>query len=339
MYVEITAFFLGVSILFYCLFAGADFGAGILEVFLGKRLVSEQRELISHAIAPVWEANHVWLVLAVVILFNGFPRAYAEFSTVLHIPLTLLLIGVIMRGCAFTFRHYDASPSEQSQKLYSGIFMLASCLTPFMLGMIAGSTLLGHFSSVQFGFYEVYMRPWFNLFCASVGLFTCALFTFLASVYLIGETGDRKLKDLFVRRARIANICVVVSGAFVFLCAEWDHFSLLSLFFKADLSLVCMGLATLLLLPLWMSLGFKNVWPARVFGAAQMSLVLGGFIALQYPTLLGTYTLINSAAPDVVLKYLLFALVGGVALIFPALFGLFWTFKRNPKERLAGLPS
>src|ERR671918_2405613 len=108
MWVESIAFFLAVSILLYCLLAGADFGAGILEAFLGDRQREEQRQVITHAIGPVWEANHVWLILAVVILFTGFPKAYSALSITFHIPLTLMLVGIILRGCAFTFRHYDA---------------------------------------------------------------------------------------------------------------------------------------------------------------------------------------------------------------------------------------
>src|SRR4029453_6983829 len=94
---------LGTSFLLYALLGGADFGAGIVEAFAGRR-----GELtISKAIAPVWEANHVWLILAVVILFTGFPAVYASLSWVLHIPLMIVLLGIIMRGTAFTFRHYD----------------------------------------------------------------------------------------------------------------------------------------------------------------------------------------------------------------------------------------
>src|SRR5918992_5235757 len=130
MLVESVAFFLAVSILFYCLFAGADFGAGILEAFLGSRSREEQRTVITHAMGPVWEANHVWLILAIVILFTGFPKAYSALSITFHIPLTLMLMGIILRGCAFTFRHYDAV-RDRSQRYYSAIFVISSFLTPF----------------------------------------------------------------------------------------------------------------------------------------------------------------------------------------------------------------
>src|SRR5512145_2862025 len=94
---------LGISLLLYVLLGGADFGAGIVEMIVGKK----SSRIVSKAIAPVWEANHIWIILAVVILFNGFPLAYTTITTYLHIPLLLALIGIIIRGAAFSFRYYD----------------------------------------------------------------------------------------------------------------------------------------------------------------------------------------------------------------------------------------
>ena len=108
---------LGVAFILYALLGGADFGAGIIETFAGEK----GERTISRAIAPVWEANHVWLILAVVILFTGFPRIYSSLSLVLHIPLMLVLVGIIFRGCAFTFRHYDVV-HDQSHRYYTFFF-------------------------------------------------------------------------------------------------------------------------------------------------------------------------------------------------------------------------
>src|SRR5213080_5438277 len=115
---------LGVSFVLYTLLGGADFGAGIVETFAGRK----EERTISRAIAPVWEANHVWLILAVVILFTGFPAVYASLSWVLHIPLMLLLLGIIMRGSAFTFRHYDVHQGRL-HKYYSFLFRISSFIT------------------------------------------------------------------------------------------------------------------------------------------------------------------------------------------------------------------
>src|SRR5262249_18514022 len=112
---------LGVSFILYTFLAGADFGAGLWEKLPGRRGDST----ISKAIAPVWEANHVWLILAIVILFSGFPMVYSSLAWVLHIPLMMVLIGIIMRGCAFTFRHYDVHQGR-AHKYYSYLFHVSS---------------------------------------------------------------------------------------------------------------------------------------------------------------------------------------------------------------------
>jgi cytochrome d ubiquinol oxidase subunit II len=273
MLVESIAFFLAVSILFYCLFAGADFGAGILEAFLSSRRREEQKKVIAHAMGPVWEANHVWLILAVVILFTGFPKAFSALSINFHIPLTLMLLGIILRGCAFTFRHYDAI-QDQSQRYYSAIFIISSFLTPLMLGIVAGATLLGASRPIEEGFYAAFIRPWANLFCFSVGAFTGVLFALLAAVYLLGETQDSEMKQIFARRALVLNVLAIILGASVFVAAEIDGLALARLFIGKAVSIASMIGATLLLVPLSIAIRRDAVHSARILVAAQVGLVL-----------------------------------------------------------------
>lgn len=337
MLVEIVAAFLLVSIVFYAVFAGADFGAGILEFFVGKNLRSEQRHLIDHAIGPVWEANHVWLILAVVILFNGFPHAYAELSTLLHIPITLMLVGVILRGCAFTFRHYDAV-RDGSRRYYAMVFRVSSVLTPFMLGVIAAgaSTVADPGTS----FYAIFVARWCTPFAFTLGVFTCSLFAFLAAVYLIGEAADAALRAIFKRRAKILNLVAVAVGALVFVGARMSGFDLFDYFMRDMGAVVLMAVATALLVPLWwcVEMGYSSM--ARVIAAAQVACVLLGWFKLQYPILIaagnaplerhGALALHNAAAPDEVLRILVYALVGGCALIAPALYFLLRVMKASP---------
>ena len=283
MYTEAVTVFLAVSIILYCLFAGADFGAGILEIFRGKTYREEQRELITHAMGPVWEANHVWLILAVVILFSGFPKVYSLYSIRLHIPLTLMLVGIIFRGCAFTFRHYDAV-QDRSQEYYSTFFMVSSLITPFFLGTLAAAVFNLRHLPVTLDFFAMYVAPWANAFCFSVGLFTCILFAFLAAVYLVGETEDRSLRALFVRRAQYFNLAAVLTGPLVFSAAEISDFHLLALFLGNPVSLGCMVLATALLFPLWRSLAGGKPVSARIMAAGQVTLILLGWFHLQAVT-------------------------------------------------------
>ncbi len=338
MWIEITTFFLTVSVLLYSLFAGADFGGGILEFFRGRQLRTEQRELISHALSPVWEANHVWLILAIVILFVGFPKAYAVISTVFHIPLTLMLIGIILRGCAFTYRHYDAV-KDRSHVYYSRIFVASSFLTPLMLGTIAGAIFLGRRVPNAQTFAEIFVAPWLNLFSFSVGTFTCILFSFLAAIYLLGEAPNENLRALLVTRAKTLNGLAVLSGLSVFLAAEWDGLPLLHFFLGDPWALGCVVMATLLLAPLWLSLKFRSVIWSRFLVAAQVTFILMGWFRLQFPALvvtrivssglmgMETLNIYNSAAPEATLRPLVGALIVGSVLIFPALIYLLKIFK------------
>ena len=338
MLIDAIGLFLAVSLLFYCLFAGADFGAGILEAFRGTHRREEQGTIISHAIGPVWEANHVWLILAVVILFTGFPNAYSALSITFHIPLTLMLIGIVLRGCAFAFRHYDAV-RDNSQRYYTTIFIVSSFLAPVMLGVVAGGTLLGASSPVEEGFYAAFIRPWANLFCFSIGVFTCVLFTFLAAVYLIGETQETEMRQIFVRRARIVNVLAIVAGVGVFIAAELDGLPLTRLFAGRHLSLGSMVGATVILVPLWIAVRQHRVHAARLLVAAQVGLVLIGWFRLQYPIIVNSrsnpLTIYTAAAPEPTLRYLLYALIVGAVLIFPALFYLLKIFKLSEADDLA----
>ena len=136
LYVVIAFFFL--SVLLYLLLGGADFGAGIVELFTSRKNQEQTRRIAYRAIGPVWEANHMWLIIAIVILFVGFPRIYSLMSTNLHIPLLLMLMGITARGTAFVFRNYDAV-KDQMQEVYNKIFIYSSFITPLFLGIIAGA--------------------------------------------------------------------------------------------------------------------------------------------------------------------------------------------------------
>src|ERR1700709_25331 len=120
LYVVIAFLFL--AIVLYFLLGGADFGAGIIELFTSEKNRSDTRKTMYQAIGPIWEANHMWLIIAVVILFVGFPGIYATVSVHLHIPLVIMLMGIIARGTAFSFRNYDAVVDEM-QLIYSRIFV------------------------------------------------------------------------------------------------------------------------------------------------------------------------------------------------------------------------
>jgi cytochrome bd ubiquinol oxidase subunit II len=323
--------FLGASLLLYCLLAGADFGAGILELFLGRENRREQRRIIDRALGPVWEANHIWLILMVVILFMGFPAVYARVSTQLHLPLTAMLMGIIARGCAFTFRHYDAVQGR-SQRPYTFFFVWSSLWTPFCLGVVTGALVPGGIDPAAANYFEGYVRPWLRPFPLALGVFTACLFAFLAAAYLIGESPQGPVRRRFARRAAVCSAAAVAAGVLVFAAAERDGVGLARRFASNPWAAGGMMLATLLLPWLWYCLAAQRVWPARVLAGAQTALILAAWFAVQFPVLVKVkggpdLTFFNAHAPAAVLDQLGWALLAGGALILPALAWLLKVFK------------
>ena len=324
--------FLGTALLFYTLLGGADYGAGILELFTGKRGV----DLISKAIAPVWEANHVWLIIVVVILFMAFPPVYTTVTTVLHIPLLILLIGIIFRGASFTFRYYDIQ-EEKIQNIYTAFFKISSLFTPFFLGVSLGAVILGRITlDMSQGFYRVFMHPWLNVFCFSLGLFVVILFAFLAALYLLGEAKERDDIALFQKYSKYLLVALVVSGGAVFLAGELDSFHLLREFAQSPVSIASVIAATILIPLLWINVNRHNAPWIRLAAGAQTFFVLLGWFAIQYPTLVNIdggddIAVANAKAPDSTLLQLIIALVVGLAVVIPALAYLFKVFKFQEK--------
>src|ERR1700754_2531780 len=181
--------FLWFSLLIYLIMGGADFGTGILELFSAKDNKPSLRKTSYQAIGPTWEANHMWLIIAVVVLFVGFPTIYSTVSTYLHVPLLIMLMGIMARGTAFTFRNYDAVV-DSMHVVYNKIYVYSSFITPLFLGIIAGSVVSGKIDTHTTDFMTAYIYDWLEPFACSVGLFTTFLCGFLAAVYLLREIKD-----------------------------------------------------------------------------------------------------------------------------------------------------
>jgi cytochrome d ubiquinol oxidase subunit II len=321
---------LGISFILYTLLGGADFGAGIVETFAGKR----EELTISRAMAPVWEANHVWLILAVVILFTAFPSAYASLSWVLHIPLMMVLLGIIMRGTAFTFRHYDVHQGR-SHKYYSFLFRVSSFITPVFLGMILGAMILGQISFDRSqDFYRMFIAPWLNWFCFTMGIFTACLFAYLASVFLVGETNIERERIKYAKFSKRSMIATLVLGLLVFIIAEAEGHSLLRAFLHSIPSIVMLVIAILLGPLIWHFLNKEKNKTAylRLGAGIQVTAILVGWFYIQFPVLIevknaGELTFYNTQAPAATLEQLLIALIVGLLLVIPGFVFLFRVFK------------
>lgn len=313
------------ALLVYCLTGGADFGGGIWDLLARGPRAAKQRKLIAEAIAPIWEANHVWLIVLIVLLFSAFPKAFAAVSIALHIPLVIMLIGIVLRGSAFAFRSHEAAKGG-----WTTLFAVASTLTPFMLGVVLGAVSSGTIrvdaesGRVLTGFFHSWLQP----FPLLIGALTVTLFAFLAAVYLTLETGDEALQDDFRRRALAAAVLVGVLAWLSFavsgsgaprlqqgLSGEW---------WAAPFHAAIGGLAVGAFVALWL----RKYFLARFLAGGQVGGIVLGWGLSQYPYLVvPDLTIGNSGAADSVLRPIFFALLGGLLLVIPAFAYLYVIFK------------
>lgn len=331
---EILAGIIVISLNAYVLLAGADFGGGVWDLLASGPRRQEQRELVVEAIGPVWEANHVWLILALVLLFSCFPAAFSELSIRLHIPLSLALIGIVLRGSAFAFRSYGGQ-RDAVQANWGRLFAIASVVTPVLLGMAVGAVAGGTLGEEGRGkgetFFTTYVAAWINPFALSVGLFALTCFAYLAAVYLTLESDDRALQDDFRRRGMAAGIAVMVTGIVALALsrsvAPALQEGLLGTPWALPMHLLTGGAALGGLAALW----FRRWSWARIAAAGEVSLILWGWALAQYPYLVPPHHTIDGAAgPAITLKLALGAVALGGLVLFPSLFYLFRVFKRMP---------
>ncbi|RAV30113.1 cytochrome d ubiquinol oxidase subunit II [Sinomicrobium soli] len=328
----VVLFFLFVSVYLYLVFGGADYGVGILELLSSRKNKKLTRNVAYQIIGPVWEANHVWLIIVIVIMWIAFPRYYYIITTQLHIPLTLMLFGVVIRGTAFIFRHYDAVV-DGSQKIYNKLFQYSSIITPFLLGISAGALISGQLVPVedleQHSFAEAYIHPWFNITSFLMGIFVVSLVSFSSAVFLVGETSGNEQK-LFIARARKANLAVALSSVLVFGYGIYAEEVFIDHFFDNSLSIVLVLLASALLVPIWIYLGKEKKVMVRILVAIQVLIILGAWAQSNFPYLVftreGAVSIYDHMATDTVINSIAYALLAGSVLILPGLFHLFKAF-------------
>jgi cytochrome d ubiquinol oxidase subunit II len=322
----------------YALLAGADFGGGVWDLFARGPRKERHRELIADAIGPVWEANHVWLIVALVLLFTCFPAAFARLGIALHIPLSLALIGIVLRGSAFTFWRYGGGGQEDpEQRRWGVVFAIASLITPLVLGIAVGAIASGALGDRDPGqgtaFYLEYVAPWLTPFALSVGVFAVVAFAFLAAVYLTLEAEQPELREDFRRRALGAAVALVAAALLVLALsgsgAPRLHAGLIVASRAVPLYLLTAAAAVAALFGLWR----RHYRLARVAAAAQVSLILWGWGISQYPYILPPdLTVLGAAAPPATLRLALGAVALGAVVLFPSLYYLFRVFKRTERR-------
>jgi cytochrome d ubiquinol oxidase subunit II len=302
----------------YAVLAGADFGAGIWDLLSRGARRDAHRAALARAIGPVWEANHVWLIFLIVLLFTCFPAAYAHASVALFWPLHLVLIGIVLRGASFVFRAY-ASESAATRAAWGHIFGASSAVTPVLLGICLGALSTGD------------IRKWASPFPVMTGVLALLISAYLAAVYLARESRDRLLRDDFRRRALAIWWCAGAASVATLLVARSEAPRLWAgLITWPPLLFVIAGA---LLAPLsFVTLQRSRFGAARLLGAAQIGVLLLGWGAAQWPYLIyPDFTVVGAAAPPSTLALTASTLPVGVAVLVPALWFLFAVFKSRDR--------
>jgi len=318
--------FVGVTL--YALFAGADFGGGFWDLFAGgAERGAAPRKLIEQSVGPVWEANHVWLIFVLVVLWTGFPRAFAPIMSTLAVPLTLAAVGIILRGSGFAFR--KASISLATRRAFGAAFATSSVLTPFFLGSVVGGVASGRVPARGTGSLT---GSWINPTSVLGGTLAVVVCAFLAAVYLTADADSQGLTELteYFRRRAIGS--AVIAGL-VALAGIWvlhadasrvfGHLTgrALPLMFLSGVG----GLATLNLL-----LTRRHFARARITAAIAVVAVIWGWAAGQYPFLVsGRITIAQAQGAHATLQALLAAVVAGLVVIGPALAWLLLLVRRG----------
>jgi cytochrome d ubiquinol oxidase subunit II len=310
------------GVVLYAVLAGADLGAGFWQLFAGRGQHAEQiREHAHKSMAPVWEANHVWLIFVLTVFWTAYPAAFGSIASTLSVPLFLAGIGIVFRGAAYALRSGASTRRELS--IIDTIFSASSILTPFALGAVVGaiatgSVPVGNAAGDQFS-------SWLGSTSILVGVLAVATSAYLAAVYLAADAARRNEQELeraFRVRALGAGVVagavalaglVVLRGDARSLYDELVSGKALS----AVIVSVLAGLATLVLVYR------RRFEPARYSAAVAVAAVVAGWALGQWPTILPGLDVREAAAPHDTLVAVVVAVLGGGAIVFPSLALLF----------------
>lgn len=305
------------AVALYAIFGGADFGGGVWDVLASGPRREEQRTAIAHAIGPVWETNHVWLIFAIVTLFTCFPPAFAAISTGLFLPLTFVLVGIILRGAAYAFRPQGGAPSLMG-RAWGSVFGIASVIAPFFFGAAVGGLTLGEYR-------------WSAPFALVIGILAVALCAQVAAVFLVLETGGALRAD-FRKRAIAATFVLAAVGALALALAAVTAPHTFAALVETR-SRPGIGVAMALGFVVLFALVGRRFALARIAVAAEAIAVLAGWYLAQAPFLVPHEMTANAAAaPPSVLRAFLWLVAGGTVLLVPSLILLFRIFKGEPKH-------
>ncbi len=314
--------FVLIGVVLYAVLAGADFGAGFWTLLSGPGEHGDEiRETAHHSMGPVWEANHVWLIFVLTVFWTAYPVAFGSIASTLCVPLFIAGLGIVMRGAAYALRSGATRPREDV--LIDGIFSLSSILTPFALGTMVGAIAIGavpvgNAAGAHFG-------SWLGVTQVLDGVIAVATAAYLAAVYLAADCtrrGENRMAESFRLRALIAGLlagALAVAGLVAIHHYAYPLYhelvagrALPAVLVSAVSGIVALGLV------------YRRMYePARYAAALALAAVIAGWALAQWPRVLPGLDVQQAAAPYNTLIAVIIAVLGGGAIIFPALAWLF----------------
>jgi cytochrome bd ubiquinol oxidase subunit II len=319
---ELPLIFVLIGLVFYAVLAGADFGAGFWQLFAGRGVTGARvREHAHESIAPVWEANHVWLIFVLTVTWTAYPTAFGAIASTLSIPLFIAAIGIILRGATYALR--AGTTTARERRSIDAVFAVSSILTPFALGTMVGAIAarrvpVGNAAGHLFS-------SWTGPTSILVGVLAVATSAYLAAVFLAADAArvrDRDLENGFHTRALVTGIvagAVAVAGLVVLRSDAHPLYQRL-LHSDALAALIVSILAGISTLELVRRRRFET---ARYTAALAVAAVIAGWALAQNPLLLRGLTVRQAAAPHDTLVVVVVAVLAGAVILFPSLALLF----------------
>jgi len=338
--VQATAIVLLAGVTAYAVFGGADFGAGFWDLVAGRATPGlKPRALIADAIGPVWEANHTWLIFDLVILWTAFPPAFAAIMTALFVPLSLVALGMVLRGAAFAFR--PVATGLRGRQAAGAVFAFSSVLTPFLLGAVAGAIASGRVLAADGTAVTVDLwTTWLNPTSILLGVMAVAVCAYLAAVFLVADArrrSDGTLVGYFRRRAIAAALVAgaLAIGAIPVLAVDAPVLAeeLTARGWPFVVASGVLGVAALALL--WRD----RPRGTRACAVGAVVAVVAGWGVAQYPYILPpSMTFADAAAPAGSLDALLIVFVVAGLLIAPSL-ALLYALDQRDRLKAHGVGS
>ena len=303
----------GIAMSLYAVLGGADFGGGVWDLLASGPRRTQQREAITEAIGPVWEANHVWLIFAIVTSFTCFPAAFADASIGLYAPLSFALVGIVLRGASFVFRNY-AGDATALARTWTAVFGAASLIAPFFLGDALGALATGRYA-------------WTSPFALAVGAFAVTMCAQVAATFILREIDDLRVRADFRIRAIRATIAVWIAGAIPVALAAGTEPELFAML-RHPPAMAAVAVALVAGLAVIACIAMCRDLTARFAVGLEAIAVLGGWFGGQAPALVpGRYTFTSAASSNAMIVAFLVAAACGAVLLIPSLVLLFRVFK------------